>query len=83
LAAFDISQLSGQEKVSLQLNKASLERQLANDEFRHHRYIMHQFRAYHTLIPSFLINIHRVEDLKDANDYVSRLKGVKSFVRGG
>jgi len=79
LATFDISQLSAQESVSLQLNKAALERQLANDEFRHHRYIMHQFRAYHTLVPSFLINIHKVEDIKDAKAYISRLVGVNSL----
>jgi uncharacterized protein (DUF885 family) len=79
LAVFDISQLSAQERVSVQLNKAALERQLANDEFRHHSYIMHQFRAYHTLIPSFLINIHGVEDIKDAKAYVSRLVGVNSL----
>lgn len=79
LATFDISQLSAQERISLQLNKTSLERQLANDEFRHHRYIMHQFRAFHTQVPSFLINIHRVEDLKDANAYISRLAGVDSL----
>lgn len=76
LAEFDASHLNSQEKLSHQIATVDLERRLANDEFRHHTYIMHQFRAWHTTVPSFLINIHRVSDVKDAQDYVSRLEGV-------
>jgi len=38
---------------------------------------MHQFRAFHTFVPSFLINIHRVSDLSDAEAYVGRLQNVR------
>lgn len=79
LKNFDESQLSQEEKVSLALNKVSLERKLANDKFRHHTYIMHQFSAYHTRVPSFLINMHRVTDIKDAQAYISRLQRVKTL----
>ena len=65
--------------MSLALNKVSLERKLANDKFRHHTYIMHQFSAYHTRVPSFLINMHRVTDIKDAQAYISRLQRVKTL----
>ena len=57
----------------------SLERQLANDEFRHHTYIMDQFSAYHTMVPSFLINVHRVTNTEDALAYISRLQRVKTL----
>ena len=70
---FDTSQLSDQEQLSLALFKLGIERDLANDEFRHHTYVVHQFRAAHTLVPSFLINIHRVGSEQDAKDYISRL----------
>ncbi|MDC8831584.1 DUF885 domain-containing protein [Alteromonas gilva] len=76
---FDTSKLTEQEKLSLRLFKTGIERQLANDEFRHHRYIVHQFRAAHTKIPSFLINIHRVNDISDAQAYISRLDNVDSY----
>ena len=76
LKQFDVSQLSEQEKLSLQIAQIAIERNLANDEYRHHTYIMHQFRAWHTTVPSFLINIHRVSDVSDAQAYVSRLQGV-------
>jgi uncharacterized protein (DUF885 family) len=76
---FDTSQLSAQEQLSLQIFQQDIERQLANDEFRHHVYIMHQFRAAHTFIPSFLINIHRINDISDADAYIQRLHGVSAM----
>ena len=79
LNSFDESQLSSAEKISLALNKVSLERQLANDEFRHHTDIMDQFSAYHTTVPSFLINVHRVTNTEDALAYISRLQRVKTL----
>lgn len=77
LQGFDQTQLDDQEKLSLEIAKVDLQRRIANDEYRYHTYIMHQFRAFHTTVPSFLINIHRVESVKDAEDYISRLQGVQ------
>lgn len=76
LKSFDVTQLNEQEQLSHLIYLLDMERQLANDEFRHHVYIMHQFRAWHTLVPSFLINIHRVSELSDAEAYISRLSKV-------
>ena len=76
---FDTSQLSAQEQLSLQIFQQDIERQLANDEFRHHVYIMNQFRAAHTFIPSYLINIHRINDISDADAYIQRLHGVSAM----
>ncbi len=79
LKGFDKSQLSDQQKLSLDIAIVDLKRRLANDEFRHHTYIMHQFRAIHTVVPSFLSNIHKIDTLKDAEDYISRLNGVETL----
>jgi uncharacterized protein (DUF885 family) len=76
---FDISQLNAQEQLSLEIYQQDIQRQLANDAFRHHTYIMHQFRAAHTFVPSFLINIHRISDVSDADAYIQRLHGVDSM----
>jgi uncharacterized protein (DUF885 family) len=73
---FKKAELSDSENLSLKIYIADLERKLANDEFRHHTYIMHQFRAWHTTVPSFLINIHRISDVDDAKAYISRLQKV-------
>jgi len=79
LENFDTSQLSEQEQLSLRLYKLGIERDLANDEFRHHRYIVHQFRAAHTQVPSFLINIHSVKSEDDAKAYIGRLNNVATY----
>jgi uncharacterized protein (DUF885 family) len=79
LLTFDQSKLSENQKLSLKINQLSLERELANDEYRHHTYIMHQFRAFHTVVPSFLINIHRIADVSDAEAYISRLASVDTL----
>lgn len=78
-AQFDMGKLDAQEQLSLTLYRLDLERKLANDKFRHHSYIMDQFSAWHTQVPSFLINIHRITDSSDANAYVARLNGVKNL----
>lgn len=79
LEQFDPAKLSDQEKISLRLYKIGIERDLENDKFRHHTYVVHQFRAVHTMVPSFLINIHRVTDKSDAEAYVSRLDTVDTL----
>jgi uncharacterized protein (DUF885 family) len=75
--SFDRSQLSAKDLSSLTLYQTDLERAIANDEFRLHSYIMHQFRAWHTTVPSFLINTHKVTSVEDAEAYIERLEGVK------
>jgi uncharacterized protein (DUF885 family) len=77
LAKFDLNQLNIQEKMSIDVANTDIQRRLANDEFRHHTYIMHQFHAFHTLVPSFLINIHGVKSVDDAKAYIARLNAVK------
>lgn len=81
LENFDTSELSDQEKLSLKLYRLGIERDLANDKFRHHDYVVQQFSAVHTMIPSFLINIHQVSDKSDAQAYISRLDSVDDFMK--
>jgi len=76
---FDVNTLDDSEKLSLTIYKVDLERKLANDEFRHHTYIMDQFSSWHTAVPSFLINIHRIENAEDASAYISRLNKVDAL----
>lgn len=74
--AFNTDKLNAAEQLSLRLFITDLERKLANDEFDYHTYIMHQFSAWHTTVPSFLINIHKVSDKSDAQAYISRIEKV-------
>lgn len=79
LKEFDQSKLNDTEKLSILMFQSDIKRKLANDDYRHHVYTMHQFRGWHTLVPSFLINIHRVTEKSDAEAYVSRLNGVNGL----
>lgn len=79
LATFDAEKLNEQEKLSLKLYRYELERALENDEFRHHTYVINQFRGPHTSVPSFLINIHNVKSEEDAKAYISRLDKVDTY----
>ena len=76
---FEVATLGESEKISVTISKVDMERKLANDEFRHHTYIMDQFSAWHTTVPSFLINIHRIENEEDAQAYISRLSKVDTL----
>lgn len=79
LDGFDTEALSDQEKLSIELYRYGLNRELANDAFRHHTYIVQQMGAAHTQVPSFLVNIHRVADVSDAKAYISRLDKVDDY----
>jgi len=76
---FDRNGLSQQEQLSLDIYIMDIERQLANDEFRYHTYIINQFWGAHTFVPSFLINIHRISEVSDADAYITRINGVETF----
>lgn len=79
LDTFDTQNLDEQEKLSVELYRYELERSIENDEFRHHNYVINQFRGPHTMVPSFLINIHSVKNEDDAKAYISRLDKVDSY----
>jgi uncharacterized protein (DUF885 family) len=53
-----------------------LQRLNASDDFRHHKFVIHQYRGPHTQLASNLINIHTVSDLSDAQAYIGRLNNV-------
>lgn len=79
VADIDPATLSEDMALSLKLYKLGLERDLARDEFRHQNYIIHQHRGPHTGVASFLINIHSIKDVADAEAYISRIKNVSSY----
>ena len=76
LAGFDREALDAANRLSYDVYKLSLERALASDDFRHHRFVIHQHGGPHTSMASSLINILRVNELKDAQDYIARLNNV-------
>ncbi|MEM6818763.1 MAG: DUF885 domain-containing protein [Pseudomonadota bacterium] len=72
--------LDAQTKVSFELFVADMEREIEAYEWRLHNYPINQMNGVHSQIPSFLINIHRIADVSDAEAYIARLKGVPKLI---
>ncbi|MFK8051829.1 MAG: DUF885 family protein [Woeseiaceae bacterium] len=72
----NIDLLDEQTRVSYELFVADAERELAAFEWRYHNYPINQMGGAHSEVPSFLINIHRVSSVSDAEAYIGRLNGV-------
>lgn len=68
--------LDAQTKVSYDLAVADAERDIAAYKWRYHNYPINQMGGPHSQVPSFLINIHRVTSVSDAEAYVARLNAV-------
>lgn len=72
--------LNEQTRLSYRLFKQEVENEIADFEFRFHNYPLNQMFGYHSQLPAFLINMHRIDSLADAKAYISRLKGIpKAF----
>ena len=62
-----------------QLSYKLFEREAAREaeEFKYHFdiYPVSQMRGVHAQMPTFMINIHKIDDVKDADAYIARLSG--------
>lgn len=79
LLEFDRATLNKQDQLSYDLYRLDLERSLASDDFRHHKFIIHQYKGPHTQAASNLVNIHTVSDVADAQAYIQRLNNISSW----
>jgi uncharacterized protein (DUF885 family) len=82
LEDFPRERLAESVRLSRDLYQSELERRLAADEFRHHRFVIHQYRGPHTQAASHLINIHTVADVADAEAYIGRLNNIPVWFDG-
>lgn len=80
LRTIDLSKLDEATTLSYKLYEKSLVDDIESFKWRHHNYPVNQMFGLHSQIPSFLINIHRVSSEKDAEAYISRLKGTSKLI---
>ncbi len=76
-AEFDYDQLSEQSQVSYRIFEFLQERAIAGHEYRFHGYAFSTMNNPMTFPVTFMQNIHRVDDVSDAEAYISRLNGLK------
>lgn len=75
--SIDYDLLDENTSLSYDLFKLEMENTIANYEFRFHNYPVNQMFGLHSGVPAFLINMHKIDSLEDAEAYLSRLEGIK------
>ena len=63
-------------RLSYRLFKQEQENEIADYDFRFYNYPINQMHGYHASLPAFLINMHRIDSVADAQAYISRLNGL-------
>ncbi len=80
LQAVDTKALDSDTALSFRLLEDQLEAEIEDYRWRYHSYPLNQMFGRQSAIPAFLINQHRIEDVADAEAYISRLEGVAPMV---
>jgi len=80
LENIDPSQLSADNELSYRMAVAAKQQSVERYKWRLYSYSATQMRGKHAAIPSFLINQHRIDNLDDAQAYVSRLNGIDELL---
>jgi uncharacterized protein (DUF885 family) len=75
-ASFDPAKLSADDALSFELFNAQAARADRLFAWRDHDYIFDQMNGAQSRLPAFLINIHRVANVTEAEAYVERVRGL-------
>ena len=75
--SINVKALDKETKLSYNLFKQQLENQIADFKYRFHTYPVNQMHGMQSEIPAFLINMHQVSNVKDAENYIARLRNLK------
>lgn len=70
----DYEKLSDQTKLSYDLFVYEHERTIANYKYRYHNYPLNQMHGIQSGVPAALISMHKVDNVQDALNYISRLR---------
>lgn len=76
---FKIETLDEQTKISYRLFEKVCEDVIENFQWHLFDYPINQMGGLHTDVPTFLINVHSIENKSDAEAYVSRLNGISNL----
>ncbi|HEX8490147.1 MAG TPA: DUF885 domain-containing protein [Chthoniobacterales bacterium] len=73
---FDFDALDPQTQLSWKLFENDVQQNAEGFRFRFHNYPVNQMFGWHSQTPTFLINIHRIDSVPDAEAYIARLNGI-------
>ncbi len=75
----NIDALDESTALSYKLFKQMLEEEIEDYKFRFHNYPVNQMFGAQSSKPAFLINMHRIDSISDAEAYISRLNGFEEM----
>ncbi len=67
-------------RISYRMFEEDVKQQEEGFKFRFHNYPIEQMAGYHSDIPTFMINIHTVSNVSDANAYIKRLETMDAMM---
>lgn len=73
----DCAALDAATQVSYRLFERGVNEAVENFKWRFHDYPLNQMFGWHDQVPSFLITVHTIENLRDAEAYIARLRGIR------
>ena len=76
----NFNKLDSKTKISYRLIEKSFQRTIEADEFLFRNYLITHRGGKHSSIPSFLINYHAIEDERDVQDYIGRLRNIEPLI---
>jgi uncharacterized protein (DUF885 family) len=73
---FPKEKLAKQTQLSCDLFEFQVQRDVEGFKYRFDNYPVNQMFGVHSEVPTFLINIHKIDNQKDAQAYIARLNGI-------
>lgn len=73
LLEYNREKLTKEEKLSYDILKWFLEDGIRREQFMYHDYILSQLSGVHIDLPDFMVNVHQINNMKDAENYITRL----------
>ncbi len=75
----NVAALSKDALLSYKLYKQNVENSIDDYKYRLHNYPVNQMFGAQSGMPAFLINMHRIDSVADAEAYISRLNGFNKY----
>lgn len=75
----DFDKLDEKTRISYKYYEYNAQTEIDNFRWRFHNYPLNQMDGFQSAIPAFLINMHSIDSVADAEAYISRLNGIRTL----
>ncbi|WP_262691410.1 DUF885 domain-containing protein [Kordiimonas aestuarii] len=81
LHGFDFDTLSDKDKLSYRIFELTAQRHIDSDKWRDYGYPVNQMFGWHAGVATHLMNVHRIDSVKDAEAYITRLETMNGMMQ--